>query len=61
MDLRRDLVCHHLAKWARAQNIYNLACLPGNYSDQPAHPLSLIRVFAVHMKNYWDLDYPQSA
>ena len=35
--------------------MYKLACLPGQGSDQPAHPLSLIRVFAVCMKNHCDL------
>ena len=30
-------------------------------SDQPEHPLSLIRVFAVRMKKAWVLSYPLSA
>ena len=30
-------------------------------SDQPGHPSSLIRVFAVCMKNAWVLSYPLSA
>ena len=29
-------------------------------SDQPGHPPSLIRVFAVHMEKAWDLSYPLS-
>ena len=33
---------------------------PAN-SDQPEHPPSLIRVFAVHMKKHWVLSYPLSA
>ena len=28
-------------------------CVPSNDSDQPGHPPSLIRVFAVHMKKPW--------
>ena len=30
-------------------------------SDQPGHPPSLIRVFAVHLKKAWVLSYPLSA
>ena len=30
-------------------------------SDQPGHPPSLIRVFAVHMKKAWVFSYPLSA
>ena len=29
---------------------YKMACAPSEDSDQPGHPPSLIRVFAVHMK-----------
>ena len=34
---------------------------PCEDSDQPGHPPSLIRVFAVHMKKTWVLSYPLSA
>ena len=30
-----------------------MACAPSEDSDQPGHPPSLIRVFAVHMKKAW--------
>ena len=30
-------------------------------SDQPGHPPSLIRVFAVRMKKGWNLSYPLNA
>ena len=30
----------------------NLDCAPSEDSDQPAHPPSLIRVFAVHLKKH---------
>ena len=40
---------------------YNLACLPGEDSDQPEHPLSLIRVLVFHLKKQWTLGYQQSA
>ena len=33
---------------------------PSEDSDQPGHPLSLIRVFAVRMKKPWILSYPLS-
>ena len=37
------------------------ACAPNKDSDQPRHPPSLIRVFAVRMKKAWVLSYPLSA
>ena len=37
---------------------YNIACAPSKDSDQPWHPPSLIRVFAVCMKKAWVLYYP---
>ena len=38
-----------------------MTCAPSEDSDQPGYPASLIRVFAVHMKNHWFLNYPLSA
>ena len=39
-----------------------MACAPSEDSDQPAHPPSLTRVFAVHMKKKtWVLSYLLSA
>ena len=38
-----------------------MACVPSEDSDQPGHPPSLIRVFAVRMKKAWVLSYPLSA
>ena len=38
-----------------------MACMPSEDSDEPGHPPSLIRVFAVHMKKAWFLSYPLSA
>ena len=35
-------------------------CAPSEDSDQPGHPPSLIRVFAVRMKKTWVLSYPLS-
>ena len=32
--------------------------MPSKDSDQPGHPPSLIRVFAVHIKKAWVLSYP---
>ena len=37
-----------------------VACAPAK-TDQPGHPPSLIRVFAVRMKKPWVLSYPLSA
>ena len=36
-------------------------CAPSEDSDQPGHPPSVIRVFAVRMKKAWVLSYPLSA
>ena len=38
-----------------------MACAPSEDSDQPGHPPSLIRVFAIRMKKPWVLNYPLSA
>ena len=38
-----------------------MACASSEHSDQPGHPPSLIRVFAVRMKKAWVLSYPLSA
>ena len=35
--------------------------VPSEDSDQPGHPPSLLRVFAVRMKKAWVLSYPLSA
>ena len=45
------------ATWQNQQN----DCAPSENSDQPGHPPSLIRVFAVHMKKARVLSYPMSA
>ena len=38
-----------------------MACAPSEDSDQPGHPPSLIRAFAVRIKKTWVLSYPLSA
>ena len=38
-----------------------MACAPREDSDQPGHPPSLTRVFAVRMKKAWVLSYPLNA
>ena len=43
--------------WPNRQN----GCAPSEDSDQPGHPPSLIRVFAVRMKKPLVLSYPLSA
>ena len=49
------------AIWALAwQNQHN-EWAPSENSDQPGHPLSLIRVFAVRMKKPWVLSYTLSS
>ena len=38
-----------------------MACAPSENSDQPGHPPSLIRVFALRLKKAWVLGYLSSA
>ena len=45
----------------RRDKTNKMACAPREDSDQPGHPPSLIRVFAVRMKKDWVLHYPLSA
>ena len=37
-----------------------IACVPSEDSDQPGHPSSLVRIFAVRMKKAWVRSYPLS-
>ena len=37
--------------------INKMTCAPSKDSDQPGHPPSLMRVFAVRMKKHWALNY----
>ena len=59
-------VCHyHFLKmiiWAATWQNQQNGCASSEDSDQPGHPTSLIRVFAVRMKKKaWGLSYPLSA
>ena len=47
--------------WASTWQNQRCGCAPSEDSDQPGHPPSLIRVFAVRMKKAWVLSYPSSA
>ena len=47
--------------WAPHDKTNKMVCAPSEDSDQPGHPPSLIRVFAVRMKKVWVLSYPLSA
>ena len=47
--------------WAATWQNQQSGCAPSQDSDQPGHPPSLIRVFAVRMKKAWVLSYPLSA
>ena len=49
------------AIWAATWQNQQSDCAPSEDSDQPGHPPSLIRVFAVRMKKAWVLSYPLSA
>ena len=48
-------------KWAATWQNQRNDCAPSEDSDQPGHPPSLIRVFAVRMKKAWVLSFPLSA
>ena len=52
--------CHFIITAVTWQN-QQFGCAPSEDSDQPGHPPSLIRVFAVSMKKPWILTYPLSA
>ena len=47
--------------WAALWQNQQCGCAPSEDSDQPGHPPSLIRVFAVRMKKAWVLSYLLSA
>ena len=51
----------HKSIWAATCQNQQSECVLGEDSDQPGHPPSLIRVFAVRMKKAWILSYPLSA
>ena len=48
-------------KWAATWQNQQSDCAPSEDSDQPGHPPSLLRVFAVRLKKPWVLSYPLSA
>ena len=61
------VILSHFVSWAGCgilattwQNQQS-GCAASEDSDQPGHPPSLIRVFAVRMKKAWVLSYPLSA
>ena len=64
-----SLQCHTqcLPKWLLDENLaaawqnQTMICAPSEDSDQPGHPPSLIRVFAVRLKQQLVLSYPLSA
>ena len=58
-DRQRENSIHPCKLCLRGYN--KMACVPSEDSDQPGHPPSLIRVFAVRMKKAWVLSYPLSA
>ena len=47
--------------WVATWQNQQCGCAPNDDSDQPGHPPSLIRVFAVRMKKDWVLYYSLSA
>ena len=47
--------------WAATRENQQCGCAPSADSDQPGHPPSLIRVYAVRMKVTWTLNYRLSA
>ena len=60
--IKGSAACHHKKLWEPPHDKTNkMACAPSEDSDQPGHPPSLIRVFAVRMKKAWVLSYPLGA
>ena len=58
----RNKCCGYSPKWNEPAHdkTYRYTYANSEYSDQPAHLPSLIRVFAVCMKKAWVLSYPLS-
>ena len=54
-------IVQSFCKWATTWQNQQTECAYSKDSDQPGHPPSLIRVFAVRMKKPWVLSYPLSA
>ena len=52
---------HPFNRWAATWQNQQNECVPSEDSDQPGHPPSLIRVFAVRMRKAWVLSYPLRA
>ena len=59
--LPQDRSCSKYQIWAATWQYQQSDCAPSENSDQPGHPPSLIRVFAVRMKKAWVLSYPLGA
>ena len=55
---QHDTVKTYLSRLMTKTN--KMACAPSKDSNQPGHPPSLTRVFAVCMKKIWVLSYPLS-
>ena len=51
---------NHKPVWAASWQNQQSDCVPSEDSDQPGHPPSLTRVFAVRTKEAWVLSYPLS-
>ena len=50
-----------MSLWAKTWQNQQNECAPSKDSDQPGHPPSLTRVFAVRMKKPWVISHPLSA
>ena len=62
MTFSRSIEVHLALSWNEPPHdkTNKMACAPSADSDQPGHPPSLIRVFAVRKKKAWVLSYPLS-
>ena len=62
--IRSNVISSNCLLWtyqSAHDKLYKMVCAASEDSDQPRHPPSLIRVFAVRMKKAWFLNYPLSA
>ena len=59
-NMNRWKLSFNIIKWATTWQNQQSEFAPSEDSDQPWHPPSLIRVFAVRMKKPWVLSYPLS-
>ena len=60
-DTADSILHYYVYLWATTWRNQQTECAPSEDSDQPGHPPSLIKVFAVRIQKAWVLSFPLSA